>query len=443
MGLLDEQLEEARRATASVGVTPGMVANSTPQEKLAESLLPVPKSPIEKIIERDGMGKTLGKMLIGGMTGMTPFLMPELIGGRARYKAELADCEQLEEQREQQRRQGYADVLMNPESSQTERAVAGIMAGGVGEYDQNPKVYSPGQIGYDGAGNVVARGGDPLPPAPTSVMQNARETARGYGIPMDSKAYADLIAAYAEPSGTRELADGTVVPFNTVDAVLENWRSGGYDTKSQQQGQGGQQGDLGVTPGGGVTPQGANDASSRKALNEVEAEDLKIADQKVAFYNDLEGVINNFGEWDPEANDGEGAFTATEATLDNYGSVQNHPAYPGSYEFFKGDEEKDALVYMDQLVDMLTVDERGKLKGQGQITEGETAMLKRAVTVLQNRNLSDEAVQRELAKLMRGIIERRKKFESLQERSKSLRGGGTPLGSNDIQQTIIDLDAQN
>jgi len=298
-------------------------------------------------------------------------------------------------------------------------------AGGWSAFNPNGYTVSPGQSRRDAFGNEVASGGDPVI-NPTAVMQNARETAKGYGIPVGSQAYADLIAAYAEPSGSRDLGDGTFVPYNTVDKVIADWESGSYD-KNQQAAAGqpaGGSSDLGVTPGGGVTPEGARGATVRGVMNKEIAENLKIADQKISFYNDLEGVISNFGEWDPDANDGEGAFVANEATRDNYGSIQNHRLYPGRYEMFKGDDEKDSLVFMDQLVDMLTVDERGKLKGQGQITEGETAMLKRAVTTLQNRNLSDEAMQRELAKLMRGLIARREKFIDLQGKYGSDGQGG-------------------
>lgn len=72
------------------GVTPQMIADA-PNVEAAQSLLPVPLSPIEKMIERDGKAKTFGKMLLGGFTGLTPLLMPELIGGRARYEQDLKD----------------------------------------------------------------------------------------------------------------------------------------------------------------------------------------------------------------------------------------------------------------------------------------------------------------------------------------------------------------
>ena len=429
MSLLQEQLEEMRRQTEGAGVTPEMVASAGIAPK--ESLLPMPKHWTEKAIEEDGKAKFFGKMLLGGFTGLTPLLFPEAVGGKARYASELALYNKAQEM-----------GLVDPQDQALAEAIrAGVTgpelmalqaeSGGVDKLNLDPATLSPGQIRTDAFGNQIASGGDPVV-TPTAVIQNASRTAQGYGIPTDSRAYSDLVAAYAEPSGSQTLADGTVVPFNTVDKVLSDWRDGVYGrTQGQpsqarpQQGQANQV--SGVGADGSVSPEGARDATVRKAMNAEQAENLKISDQKISFYNDLEGVMANFGEWDPDANDGAGGFTVNEATRDNYGAFQNHPLNPGSYEIFKGSDEKDSLVYVDQLVDMLTVDERGKLKGQGQITEGETAMLKRAVTSLQNRNLSDGALQREMEKLMRGLIEKRQKFTDLQSTygPKGHGGGGS------------------
>ena len=112
MSLLEEQLEEIRKKTAAVGVTPEMAQVAAAQPAPQQSLLPVPMSPIEKMMERDGKGKTMAKMLLGGFTGLTPFLMPELIGGRARYEQELKDyAARQEQQRLQQQRAGWVKTL--------------------------------------------------------------------------------------------------------------------------------------------------------------------------------------------------------------------------------------------------------------------------------------------------------------------------------------------
>jgi hypothetical protein len=95
-----KEAERNRGLLSLQGVTPQMIEDA-PNVAMADSLLPMPLSPIEKMIERDGKGKTFGKMLLGGMTGLTPFLMPELIGGNARYKAELEHYyDQVEQRRE-------------------------------------------------------------------------------------------------------------------------------------------------------------------------------------------------------------------------------------------------------------------------------------------------------------------------------------------------------
>lgn len=114
MSLLEEQLEEIRKKTAAVGVTPEMAQVAAAQPAPQQSLLPVPMSPIEKMMERDGKGKTMAKMLIGGFTGLTPFLMPELIGGRARYEQELKDyAAQQTALRDQQMLASDIELLQN------------------------------------------------------------------------------------------------------------------------------------------------------------------------------------------------------------------------------------------------------------------------------------------------------------------------------------------
>lgn len=417
------------------------------QEQALAGLLQMPTSPMARYAEEQGAGKVMGKQFLDSMTGgwFRDALFPDYADDKANYAVDLA---LYKKQREMglmdPQDQAVADAIRNGVSG-TELMALQAEASGVDKLNLDQTTLSPGQIRTDAFGNTVASGGDPVV-SPTSVMQNATETAAGYGIQPGTRAYSDLIAAYAEPSGSQTLADGTVVPFNTVDKVLADWQSGAYGQPQVQTGQPqGQQGQVnqgtGVGADGSVSPDAARGATVRKVMNAEQAENLKIADQKIGFYNDLEGVMSNFGEWDPDANDGAGGFTVNEATRDNYGAFQNHPLNPGSYEIFKGADEKDSLAYMDQLVDMLTVDERGKLKGQGQITEGETAMLKRAVTALQNRNLSDGAIQREMEKLMRSLIEKRQKFTDLQETYGPKGHGGTSVGSSDMESDIIDLDA--
>jgi hypothetical protein len=150
MSLFQEELERLRAETSEAGVSPEMVAEAG----LSESLLPVPLSPIEKMMERDGKGKTFGKMLLGGMTGLTPFLMPELIGGRARYKAELEHYyDQVEQRREAAMLNGIdlsnptaAEVAMMPPELQkigAEAIGANLAADGGDQAVREMFKYSP------------------------------------------------------------------------------------------------------------------------------------------------------------------------------------------------------------------------------------------------------------------------------------------------------------
>ena len=139
MSLLQEQLEEMRKQTQGAGVTPEMVqiAAAQPEPVPQESLLSAPLSPIQKIMERDGKAKTFGKMLLGGFTGMTPLLMPELIGSRDRYKQELKDyAEQQGLMRTQEQAKVYQDMLYDDDPSNDMKAMQ------MGAIHQ-PDVYGP------------------------------------------------------------------------------------------------------------------------------------------------------------------------------------------------------------------------------------------------------------------------------------------------------------
>lgn len=92
--LFDEELERQREQLAGVGVTPDMVA----QAGLLPTAEAAPKHWLEEARERDGNAKFFGKMLLGGMTGMMPFIFPEAIGGNARFKAELEQYYDAQEQ---------------------------------------------------------------------------------------------------------------------------------------------------------------------------------------------------------------------------------------------------------------------------------------------------------------------------------------------------------
>ena len=413
-------------------------AKAKAEPGLLQTAVEKPKTPFENLRDEHGTGGAILRMIGTGLSGglLGDVLTPETgAAAQAEYESNLDLYNKYREMALiDPQVQAYADLQNDPNATPQQLASAAILAGGVSEYDPNATVLKPGDLMVSGTGSTLAAGG-PSVQDPTSVMQNAQEIAAGYGIPPGSRAYSDLMSALAEPSGTETLADGSTRTFNTVNKVVADWQNGVYGPATQQGQAGGQAGAAAPASDGSISPEDAALAKGRAARNVHDADNYAISDDKIAFYDDLERVLGNFGTWDPDANDGEGAFTLNDATADNYGSWDNHPLNPGAYKPFKGQGEKDALVYMDQLIDMLTVDERGKLKGQGQITEGETAMLVRATTAARNRDLGDKAVQRELGVLMRQLMKRRQKFMDLQRRYAPERFEGQGNGP-----VVIDLD---
>ena len=161
MSLFEEELERQRKQLGGVGVTPQMIEDA-PNVEAAQSLLPVPLSPIEKIMERDGKAKTFGKMLLGGFTGMTPLLMPALIGGKERYKAELdVYNDQRKRQLLSEQASPYRDALANNDKSDDFEAIQQLATlypdiyGPVlrdmqkNKYAPNPITYTEGDWEYD------------------------------------------------------------------------------------------------------------------------------------------------------------------------------------------------------------------------------------------------------------------------------------------------------
>lgn len=160
----DEEIRRQREMLKESADVSGEMIADAPNVAMAESLLPVPLSPIEKMIERDGKGKTFGKMLLGGMTGLTPFLMPELIGGNARYKAELdVYNDARKRQLESEQAQPYRMALSNNTKDDDFEAIEKLAVlypdiyGPVlrdmqkNKYAPNPATYPEGTYQFDPA----------------------------------------------------------------------------------------------------------------------------------------------------------------------------------------------------------------------------------------------------------------------------------------------------
>jgi hypothetical protein len=87
--------------TPEIGVTeahqnapapaPASLAASQAQAVQQDSLLEMPQSPLEQVVEKNGKAKTLGKMALTALSGglLAPVLMPELMGAGKKYEAEM------------------------------------------------------------------------------------------------------------------------------------------------------------------------------------------------------------------------------------------------------------------------------------------------------------------------------------------------------------------
>ena len=67
------------------------LASSQAQAVQQDSLLEMPQSPLEQVVEKNGKAKTLGKMALTALSGglLAPVLMPELMGAGKRYEADM------------------------------------------------------------------------------------------------------------------------------------------------------------------------------------------------------------------------------------------------------------------------------------------------------------------------------------------------------------------
>jgi hypothetical protein len=383
--------------------------------------------------------------------------------------------DEVEHAREQAMRQKYVDVLMDPNSTHRDRMAAAAMSGGVGEFDPNPITASPGAAILGAGTGEILHDQPGKPVAPPAAVAEAKATAGPIGMPEDHPLFSKLIAAYAEPTETRTSSDGSTYTVNTVNEVLAQWQAEQQRMQAEQQQAAQPQQQQPPQPGqpqpqpqpGQPQPQPGQPQQPAPAqqdpttlgpvldgINKEQAELVTGAPEKLKFYRNFGQIMSELGEWDEAT----GEFILNEDTTDLYGMVQGNPLHPqnwgsknadnggfgGSTEWLMPSGNRDSKAAVEQMIEALTVDERGKLKGQGQITEGETAMLRAAVTRAAKRGMSDKAAQREFTRLYKEYIKAMKREEDLLKRywpnnpilSPDNRTGGSVGGDVDI-----DLDA--
>ena len=95
----------------------------------------------------------------------------------------------------------------------------------------------------------------------------------------------------------------------------------------------------------------------------------------------------------------------------------------------------DLEVDLENMLAVLTVAERGKLKGQGNITDAEQEMLRASISVLSNRNISVARAKKALEQARERVLltinpeDRDKYLDELAERRKNASGGNVLVSS--------------
>jgi hypothetical protein len=413
-----------------------------------DSLLPVaPLSPMDQAVEKYGMGgamaRNIGSILTAGL--FDSVLMPEMTKeNRAQYKSDLALYQKEKEL-------GIMDPQVEDyaklwDSVDPTRAAYIRASNSVKPSDGNDFTLGSGQTRYDAFNNVVAQGGDPFV-KPTAAIQDAEAIARTRGIPLNSPFFGDLVSAVTEPSETRTDENGNTYTVNTVSEVLRRW-----DEQQNSQSPPQQRATAGTatsTPSNTPATTDTQDFNTLgpvlSGLNEKQAQLVTDAPDKLKFYERFGTNLSQLGEWDEENQ----RFVIHEDVKDLYGGWDANPLNPqnwngfgddgdnggfgGDTELFMPQGNRDKKAVVEQLIESLAVDERGQLKGQGQITEGETAMLRSAVTRAAKRGMGDKAAEDEFTRL---YLE----YQRALKEQQGIVGRYWPDRSSNIEQNIIDLD---
>ena len=108
-----------------------------------------------------------------------------------------------------------------------------------------------------------------------------------------------------------------------------------------------------------------------------------------------------------------------DVALSNINQLLRNDSYKSIYgkgekfwpEMLRGQDSVDALALRDQVVGLISLESREKLKGQGTITDNEAEELKRSATILANPSISDKLALREI-KRVKAIFEKKKSTAS-------------------------------
>jgi hypothetical protein len=301
-----------------------------------------------------------------------------------------------------------------------------IEAGGVSAMDLNSKVVGTGQDLVSPVTNDVQFAGRERDDR-TTLERNTEFVGNLLGISDDDAALGELAGIVMDPVQTTEAPDGTVRHDNAFAPFLERVRAGQQAAAAQSAGVApGQSPQTGAgAPGisaAGVSSDGAAAATIRAAVNKDAAEEITGARKEVGVWDKVQANLDRLGER-KQNKDGTYTFTPLKGVNEIYG--RNGLFGLGGNIFpdaLRGEEEGDAAAEIEMLLSTLSVEEREKLAGQGQITEGEQAMLTNSLSALQRKgfgegNISDAKVAEHL-EIVYGVMENaRARARAMQERS--------------------------
>lgn len=354
-----------------------------------------PMTPFEQLRDNHGTGgailRLLGTGLSGGLLG--DVLTPEIgRASQAEYATDLATYKAYQNKMMEQQ-------IANQASQADRKRLSGV-------YDE-----------WD----AVVNDGDPT------------NDARGYTRAINNGADPDALAlAYASnpmfaAGAGRDLPDATRAVIHYQDSLNRYVDS---ETGEQKMRKPGEDGYVKYADAfdryknrevGGLREQAAARAGGQ-SQGQFDQETINKAPAEAATMNSAMSTIESLGNIGTDPETGEVTFTPNNLGEfeDVYGTLDQFKPFGFSTE------ESFIRSTVEKLGSILAVDARGKLKGQGQISDKETAMLEKSLSILSSRGISPQKAREEIARIysimQKGFME---KQEIINPTQGNQSGGGS------------------
>ena len=411
----------AVKLNEEAGVTRGDI-DAAAMEKVVgptsqfEGELTAPVMPMtrgEQEYETNPVAATLKKMLIPRP------IYNHMYGENSEYLGNVADFKMAQELYKQQELLRVMDPQVEELAQRYEAEGNTLMAAKlraankVDPIDMGDYSLAPGTSRFEGGSNSLLNH-NPAKPVDNSTanQRDARDLATSVGLDISkdangnwnndehAKAYGGILAASAKGTITTVNADGSETHINDIPSAMARAREIVERSSQAPTAASGTQGGNGV----GATGTPAALSTVDIAMNKKMAEDTVEAEDSLAYWGEVGGVLDTLGTWEKGKTDAESRFITSEQTKDIYGPADAY--WPDG---LRNGGEKDAIAQINRLNSLLSVEARQKLQGQGQITEGEQAMLSSSLSALVRMRdgmsfgggISDELVAKELGRIYR------------------------------------------